>query len=40
MPNKAYEKKESRLIKRIARDAARLSRMQKGEVRKMKGHKY
>jgi len=38
--NKAYEKRESKIISRIHRDIATLHRMQKGEVKKMKRHKY
>jgi hypothetical protein len=38
--NKTYEKRESAIISRIARDSAKLKRMQKGEVKKIKRHKY
>lgn len=38
--NKAYEKRESTLINRIARDTQKLKRMQKGEVKKMRKGKY
>lgn len=38
--NKAYERRESALINRIARDTQKLKRMQKGEVKRMRKRKY
>jgi hypothetical protein len=38
--NKAYERRESVLINRIARDTQKLKRMQKGEVKRMRKKRY